>query len=36
MWWNFLNNIKLYHLIIPIIGFILVIIGLVTIVKWIF
>lgn len=36
MWWNFLNNIKLYHLIIPVVGAILLLIGLVTVIKWIF
>jgi len=36
MWWNILNNIKLYHIIIPIVVVILVIIGLIQIIKWIF
>jgi len=35
MWWNFLNNLKLRHLIIPAVGFILFVIGFVSVVKWI-
>jgi len=46
MWWNFLNNLshlqkeKILFFIVPIIsiiiGFILAIIGLITVIKWIF
>ena len=35
MWWNFLNNLELKHLVIPIIGLILFIAGFISIVKWI-
>lgn len=40
MWWNFLNAMDLkalfVYLIIPAIGLILAIIGLITVIKWIF
>ena len=39
MWWNFLNALswsKFGLLAIPVIGFILAIIGLITVIKWIF
>lgn len=36
MWWNILNNFNIWHFILPVIGFVLAIIGLITIIKWIF
>ena len=36
MWWDILNNLKLSHIIIPIIIFILVIMGIIQLIKWIF
>ena len=40
MWWNFLNNLNIWSLIayivIPVGGAILAIIGLITIIRWIF